>query len=302
MIGERRSAKMKKLLLIIIILIIAHIAAPAQFIPPHTWVEADGSPKWVNPTKIIFPNGSVSRVGGTLTMLLVGGGGTGATNRVAVWSNTFSLTSDADLIFDGDNLGIGTSTFGASGTRVLALANGVPPATSPVDSIQLYAADSAAGSSELWVRNEAGSVIQMTGLASLLAADQTSVSTSLANLNLARDVQSGRAYLIRLTLYANEVTANNGLVIDFGGGTATATYFRVHCLLHDTSLVFSSQVVALTTVLSAGTLTGDSKMECTGALVVNAGGTLIPRFAKQSHTTGNLTIYRGSSIILSPAN
>lgn len=43
------------------------------------------------------------------------------------------------------NLGIGTSTFGTSAAKVLALFNGTAPSTGPADTVQFYSSDDAAG-------------------------------------------------------------------------------------------------------------------------------------------------------------
>ncbi len=59
------------------------------------------------------------------------------------------------------SVGIGVTTFGTSGTNVLALGNGTAPASSISNGIQLYAEDVAA-SSELKVRDEAGNVTTLS--------------------------------------------------------------------------------------------------------------------------------------------
>jgi hypothetical protein len=43
------------------------------------------------------------------------------------------------------NLGLGTATFGTSAAKVLAIFNGTAPSTGPVDTVQLYSSDDAAG-------------------------------------------------------------------------------------------------------------------------------------------------------------
>ena len=53
-----------------------------------------------------------------------------------------------------DNLGIGTATFGTNAAKVLGIANGTLPATSPADMIQMWAADVEAGKSVLNILNE----------------------------------------------------------------------------------------------------------------------------------------------------
>jgi len=47
--------------------------------------------------------------------------GTGANNRVALWNGTTTLTSDADLVFDGANLGVGTASPTAIGGSITTL-------------------------------------------------------------------------------------------------------------------------------------------------------------------------------------
>lgn len=62
---------------------------------------------------------------GTLTSLTVSG-------------NTYLNSSSG-------NVGIGTSTFGTSAAKVLAIKNGTAPTTGPADTVQLYSVDLSAG-------------------------------------------------------------------------------------------------------------------------------------------------------------
>lgn len=64
------------------------------------------------------------------------------------------------------NFGIGTSSFGSSAVKVLALGNGTAPTTSIVDGVQLFAVDFNSGdgtaTSELRVRDEDGNVTTLS--------------------------------------------------------------------------------------------------------------------------------------------
>ena len=53
------------------------------------------------------------------------------------------------------NVGIGTTSFGTNASGVIGIGNATAPTSSPADMVQLYAKDDA-GSSRLYVRNEAG--------------------------------------------------------------------------------------------------------------------------------------------------
>jgi len=71
----------------------------------------------------------------------------------------FGGSNNPNVIFSSEvnNVGIGTDTFGTNAAKVLAIANGTAPTSSPADMVQLYAED-VSGSSELKVRDEAGNV------------------------------------------------------------------------------------------------------------------------------------------------
>jgi len=58
-------------------------------------------------------------------------------------------------ITSAGNVGIGTTSFGTNAAGVIGIANATAPTSSPFDMVQLYAKDDA-GSSRLYVRNEAG--------------------------------------------------------------------------------------------------------------------------------------------------
>jgi hypothetical protein len=55
-----------------------------------------------------------------------------------------STTSNLTLSSNG-NLGLGTSTFGTSAAKVLAIANGTEPSTGPADTVQFFSVDRSAG-------------------------------------------------------------------------------------------------------------------------------------------------------------
>lgn len=144
-----------------------------------------------------------------------------------------------------------------------------------------------------------GAWFQNTAGRSRIAADITNATTTFANLTgLSHTVIAGRTYSFKLVVFCANSTAVDGAKFDFDGGTATATNFRQHATLFDTALLASTQTAALATAIAAATVTGDAYFEAHGTITVNAAGTLIPRFAKNSHTTGTLTAYRGSYLWL----
>jgi len=72
-------------------------------------------------------------------------------NELVLQSN-----SEESMRIDSDgNVGIGTDSFGTDAAGVIGIANATAPTSSPANMVQLYAKDDA-GSSRLYVRNEAG--------------------------------------------------------------------------------------------------------------------------------------------------
>jgi hypothetical protein len=88
-----------------------------------------------------------------------------------------------------DNLGVGMTMFGTNAARVLGLAHGTPPTTSPADAVQLYSADRAAtaGKGSLLIRSEDGT--------SHLLGDRVGLGTTTPGemLQVAGAVQLGNA-------------------------------------------------------------------------------------------------------------
>lgn len=138
---------------------------------------------------------------------------------------------------------------------------------------------------------------------SFVTADVTNVTTTFANITgLTSTLVSGRKYRFQMSLFLTESTAADGVKIDFNGGTATMTSFVATCILNDavgaTKTQTNATTVALATVINIGATTDANvhRYSCTGAIEPSAAGTFIPRQAQNAHTTGTLTIKRGSHL------
>ena len=77
------------------------------------------------------------------------------------------------MIIEG-SVGIGTTAFGTSGVKVIAVGSGTAPSSSPADSIQMYSADIVAGNAAPHFRTENGAVVKIyqetTGVAAATVA------------------------------------------------------------------------------------------------------------------------------------
>lgn len=150
--------------------------------------------------------------------------------------------------------------------------------------------DGAANNSNGWFNYAGGQCF--------LQADQTNATTTFASINNCTiNVISGRRYTFKAIFYLSDSIAADGAKINFNGGAATATNFRVHCTAFDSALNLSSQGSALATAYSASTFTGAGMFECHGTFEPSSSSTFIPQFAQNAHTTGTLTLARGSNIL-----
>lgn len=133
---------------------------------------------------------------------------------------------------------------------------------------------------------------------SRLAANATNATATLAATGLLVTVQAGRKYGFKAILFVSDSTAAEGVKIDFGAGTATASDFRAHVTGFDTALAVNSQVTSLTASAGAGTFTGSGMIEVHGSFEPAGAGTFGPRYAQNTHVVGTLTLFQGSHLLV----
>lgn len=205
------------------------------------------------------------------------GGGTAVTpgaSTIKGAKSNVSGTAGASLTVQGGDGGVGNADGGD-----LVLSGGALSGTGLLGAISF---------SSSWVKNFQGEVG--------LNADYANATASFTSTALSVTVVSGQTYRVQAVIFASDSTAADGAKLDFNGGSATATNFRMHCILQDTTvtIVNSAQVTALATAFSAATLTGVSEWVCNGTFVPSSNGTFIVRGSQNAHTTGTLTFSRGS--------
>jgi len=126
------------------------------------------------------------------------------------------------------------------------------------------------------------------------AANATDVMAALDDLKC--DVVSGNSYYFDLVLRVYDSNME-GLSIDFNGGTATVSYFWASALGWALEPSMARHSAALATALSYDSLDGgDGLITVRCFLTVGDGGTFVPRFAQVSHSSGSITIKKGSWI------
>lgn len=223
----------------------------------------------------------------------------GTFNSAPVIIGTNSIS--AIQIDTSQNVIIGATAAGTSAAKVVAIANGTAPASSPADMVQLWAQDTVAGQSNLYARNENGKSVQLTGLADRLSSQFDKANTTLADITgLTHNVEAGKAYAFEAVLYTSSNVAS-GIKAAISG-TATATSIIYESLVLQTGTTVASTASRSTAL--AGTVcnvTAVTVATCIikGTIVVNAAGTLLPQFADNAGTNTS-SVLVGSTWKLTP--
>lgn len=137
-------------------------------------------------------------------------------------------------------LGIGTTTFGTSAAKVLAIGNGTAPTTSPADAVQLYSADvdGDASGAGLHIRSEQGGVYEIGGVSGKVIFSSATADATAKDFRLA------------VGHYTNAEEPSAGI---FAQSTATAN--RI-VLGGGTSLVNAATEISFYTAANQTTVTG----------------------------------------------
>lgn len=126
------------------------------------------------------------------------------------------------------------------------------------------------------------------------SADQafTSDATLAVDTHLTFDCLERGVYAIELVWFTTSTT-NGGVKVDLDGGTATATAFRGLWERIDASTgTTTTQVSAIATDTAA--TTNINALRFTGAIIVNAPGTFVPRLAQNASHGDTTTYLKGS--------
>lgn len=137
--------------------------------------------------------------------------------------------------------------------------------------------------------------LQQTGARRRLASAVTNVSTTFANLtDLTLTLIAGRKYTGLICLPINNALAADGWKFDLNGGTATFTslHFGIESLVGATIGTRTSTAVDTPLTVTALADTSDVYAVIRFTAVVNAGGTLIPRQAKNADGAGATLTHR----------
>lgn len=180
--------------------------------------------------------------------------------------------------------------------------NGSPEGVVTASVGELYKREDGATGTSLYVKESGTGNTGWSAMASgsqadqITSADHDSTTTTIAQIDsLSKTVTAGATYQIRGVF--STIVTTGGQAWDLSG-TATVTNLRVQLLcVHSTTgaITLAGSFTALGTELNE-TAAGAHDGFCTmnGAITVNAGGTLFPRFAQQGTASGTAKVLRGA--------
>lgn len=240
-----------------------------------------------------------------------------STSRIGFSSGAANVAADLGItrvagavmrIDDGGNnaasfiVGPSTASVGSGGASVVVIGNGSRPGASPVDQIQIFSAATATNKANVYVRNQAGEELRLSGLCGRVSTqfDKTS-SVALADVpGLTVDVEAGRVYRLFAELYITS-NASGGIKATLSG-TATMTSLVADAELKNAA-AFVTPGTTRVTALNAtfAEVTGAvTKLTITGTLLAATAGTVTVQVAQNASFATATSVLINSIIGLIP--
>lgn len=127
-----------------------------------------------------------------------------------------------------------------------------------------------------------------------LASTFTNATATLAATNLSFALNA-KTYLFEGMLLVSNTVAGEGIQFDFNGGAATASAFSGNIVgSNGTITLGTTTATSISTALTASSVTGTDAIFVSGFITVSGAGTLILRFAENTHATGTASLHQGS--------
>jgi len=224
-----------------------------------------------------------------LQMISPSSGSSGVFEQYTLGSTGNTIINASPASGGGSNISLEASSAAFPTSAVLSIDNSNAGATMPIGSI----------TSTVPMR---APYIWQVGFYVNESADRTSTSTTLANLGLVTTVplRAGATYSIQATLLVDDSVVGDGLKFDFNNSTATILDFRAFIVCVDLGgFVFRQEVTDFTTTFGFSAVTLAGQVQINATFTPATDGTIGLRFAQNSHSTGTLTVHRGSFMLIS---
>lgn len=277
------------------------------FVPPYSYLlltlgsNSTAAGNWligVYPLYYGLPTAQIATTGGTTTLTatsLPAINFTGSANQTLVLPNATTLQTGQ--VYDITNSSTGLITVNLNGGSTLATI----PAGGSLNAT-LVNNGTSAGSWSQFSNTSTG----LNPLNVRLTADVTENAGTLKNLSdLSVTLTGGKSYTGRFVCKCNDSLAADGIKFDFGGGSASMTSFWAAASVFysgGTDTAVNLLGTALGALYNWSTITNETVIVIEITMQVNIGGTFIPRFAQNVHTSGTATAEKDSYLMLTPTS
>ncbi len=215
----------------------------------------------------------------------------GNADALAKWAAGLTINTLGATVYGIDDESAATNGFYENGTHTYAILTGTAAGKTGLGTLTPTAPLEVAGP----IRSDADSycTAAKTFTSNVTLAPCTGMTTGT--------LAGGKTYAFQLRAYVTAADAAGGVQVDLNGGNATATTLIAQTKIYNgTTLAASTQVAALATAVGFTAVVTDITID--GTIVVNGGGTLIPRFAQNASDGTPTTIGVGSSLTIRQLN
>jgi hypothetical protein len=153
-----------------------------------------------------------------------------------------------------------------------------------------------------WAQTPSSGYMEWLGESRVTSTFSMTSSTTLSAITgLSATLAAGVTYYFDIILYTSG-GSSGGIQVDLNGGTATTTSLIGDYFFLDGGAFQQEHYIALNTQMCANSGAVSATCHITGTITVNAGGTLIPRFAQDASSTTASSVAIGSIMIVQQIN
>ncbi len=192
---------------------------------------------------------------------------------------------------------MGGTTAAGGGTNYISFSNGTAVTSTAADTAVVYAADTAAGDSNLFATNEQDYVSQLTGLDIAKTADESVANNTPQNDDhLLVNLPASSRYQFKFYLFATS-PATAGLLLQLDG-TAGVSTLKANISIYDSTgaLVAFGRKTAFNSSTGVD-FTGDAYATIEGVIEVSTAGTFRLEWAQNTTDAGNATVVQEDSYL-----
>lgn len=150
------------------------------------------------------------------------------------------------------------------------------------------------------ISGDGSGITNLSTINTKVPSGDTSQGTTTYSDSVALDAVlpvANKSYAIQWVLFVDNTVAADGIKFDMQNGTASVSSIKASLVGHDNSgLIVNARVSALATSTAVATITGNAIVVVNAGVTITTAGTIKLRVAKNSNTTGTVSIRALSTV------